>query len=70
MFLESIWPLDPISNGMFSADQPFSIKSLVRSLYLLVFLKLAASTFFSKLTVSSKSTIFFSVLFKITMSGL
>ena len=70
LFLLSIWPLDPISKGIFSADHPLFFKSLARSMYLLVFLKFAAFAFFSKLTVSSNRAIFFSDLLIITMSGL
>ena len=52
LFFFVICPLDPISNGTQSADQPFSFKSFVKSKYLALFLRFALSIFFSKLTVS------------------
>ena len=70
LFLLFICPLDPISKGIHSTFQPFFLISLLRSTYFVVFLRFAASAFFSKLTVSSNSIIFFSCLLRITISGL
>ena len=55
---------------MHSTFQPFFLISLQRSTYLVVFLRLAASAFFLKLTVSSNNVIVFSDLLIISMSGL
>ena len=70
MFLFVMWPLEPISNGVFSTIHPLFFMSLVKSLYLIDFCMLAESIFFSKLTVNSKSVIFFSARLIKTISGL
>ena len=63
-------PLEPISKGTQSTFHPLALMSLLRSTYLVFFLRFAASAFFSKLTVSSNSVIFLSILLRITISGL
>ena len=63
-------PLDPISKGTHSTFHPLFVKPLLRSKYSVIFLRFAASAFFSKLTVNSNRVIFFSGLLRITISGL
>ena len=65
-----IWPLEPTSNGTRFVNQPALIRSVLRSKYLVVFLRWAEGIFFSKLQVSSNILIVLDLLSKMTMSGL
>ena len=65
-FLFVTYPLEPISNGVRLVIHPAFIRSVFRSLYLLVFLINAESMFFSKLHVSSKMSMVFLLLSKNT----
>ena len=64
------WPLDPISKGARIHLYPLSSRSLFREVYLIVFLKFAASKFLSKLQVSSIKYITLAFLSSSTKSGL
>ena len=69
LFSFETWPLELISKGTSDTLSPWASRSDFNGVYFVVLYAFAELLFCSRLHVSSSKRIFFSALFKMTMSG-